>query len=416
MVQLQALLASLVPNNRFYSHKLPAAALTSPTSRISDLLQGIPFTTKQELVDDQRDHPPYGSNLSYPLRRYTRLSQTSATTGRPIHWLDTPESWQWMLKSWDQIYRSAGVGADDRVFFAASFAPFLGFWTAFDSAVRRGCLSIPGGGMSSAARLRMILEHQVSVLCCVPTYALRLGEVAAEEGIDLRIAKVKTLIVAGEPGGSIPSTRTRIQHLWNGAKVVDHHGMTEMGPVSYECPHRQGVLHVIEAAYIAEVVDPKSGQVVGPSEKGWRGELVLSNLGRMGSPLLRYRTGDLVQPALQQPCPCGSYELALEGGILGRTDDMVVVRGINVYPSAVEEIVLARQEVAEYRVEIQQEGQSPALRIQIEPAADCLDTARLVQELESTLRRAFALHIPISLVPRGKLPRFKMKARRWIRR
>src|SRR6185503_14726938 len=120
-------------------------------------------------------------------------------------------------------------GPQDHVFFPFSFGPFLGFWLAFDAAARMGCLTIPGGGMRSAARLQTILDNQVTVLCATPTYAVRLAEVAAEEGIDLRDAKVRTIIVAGEPGGSIPATRSFIESLWTGARVIDHHGMTEIG-------------------------------------------------------------------------------------------------------------------------------------------------------------------------------------------
>src|SRR5262249_50548419 len=155
---------------------------------------------------------------------------------------------------------------------------------------------------------------------------LHLAEIAAEEKIDLSASKVKTIIVAGEPGGSIPATRSHIEQAWCGARVIDHHGMTEIGPVTYECTRRRGVLHVMEESYIPEVIDRNTLEPVGP---GGSGELILTNLGRTGSPILRYRTGDIVQPALTSPCECGSAELALEGGIIGRVDDMVVVRGVN---------------------------------------------------------------------------------------
>ncbi len=211
----------------------------------------LPFTTKQELIDDQLAHPPFGTNLTYSLDRYTHFSQTSGTTtGTPMRWLDTPESWDWMTGNWVRVYQSAGVGAGDRIFFAFSFGPFLGFWVGFEAAARIGCLAIPGGGMRSAARLRAIAETSATVLCCTPTYAIRLAEVAAEENIDMAAVKVRTLIVAGEPGGSVAATHAYISKLWRGARVVDHHGMTEIGPVSYGCPRRPGVLHVIEDSYI----------------------------------------------------------------------------------------------------------------------------------------------------------------------
>jgi phenylacetate-CoA ligase len=406
VAKLPELLSVVLRDNPFYSAKLRGVTPDSD-------LAALPFTLKQELIEDQQAHPPYGSNLTYPLDRYTRFCQTSATTtGTPMRWLDTPESWDWMIGNWARVYQAAGVGAGNRIFFAFSFGPFLGFWVGFEAAARVGCLAIPGGGMRSAARLRTILETSATVLCCTPTYAIRLAEVAAEESIHLAAAKVKTLIVAGEPGGSVPATRAHISKLWNGARVVDHHGMTEIGPVSYGCPKHPGVLHVIEDSYIAEVIDPLTAQ---PVPRGVAGELVLTNLGRLGSPLIRYRTSDIVQAAQEEQCACGTRDLALNGGILGRTDDMLVVRGVNVYPSAVENILRGFDAVSEYRVEIQNHRTLPELSVQVEAAPAHAHDAALTHRLEAALTNAFALRIPVALVPQGSLPRFEMKARRWVR-
>lgn len=404
-LELRTLLSAILDDNPFYSAKLRGATPDSPLST-------LPFTTKQELIDDQTAHPPYGSNLTYPLARYTRFCQTSATTtGSPMRWLDTPESWNWMLDNWVRVYQAAGVAAGDRIFFAFSFGPFLGFWVGFEAAGRIGCLAIPGGGLRSAARLRTIIATSATVLCCTPTYAIRLAEVAAEEKIDLAPARVRTMIVAGEPGGSVPATRAYISKLWRGAQVVDHHGMTEIGPVSYGCPKRPGVLHVMEDSYIPEVINPLTGEAVPP---GVTGELVLTNLGRWGSPLIRYRTSDLVQAVNEAQCICGTNDLALDGGILGRTDDMLVVRGVNVYPSAVDNIVRGFEGVGEYQVLIQNHRTLPELNLQIEPAADQAHDEYLTHRLEAALTNAFALRIPVSRVAPGTLPRFEMKARRWL--
>ncbi len=412
LAKLKALLAELLSTNPFYTRKLLEAGISPAISGLEEFAASMPFTLKHEIVADQMENPPYGSNLTYPLERYTRFSQTSGTTANPIRWLDTPESWDWMLDNWSQVYKKAGVARRDHIFFAFSFAPFLGFWTAFESAARIGCLCIPGGGLSSAARLRIMLDNNVTVLCCAPTYTVRLAEVAVEEGVDLAALKVRTIIVAGEPGGSIPATRARIEQLWKGVRIVDHHGMTEVGPVSYGCPEKRNMLHVIESSYIAEIVNPGSEK---PVEAGGMGELVLTTLGRTGSPLLRYRTGDWVQPIKDQPCACGSYELALQGGILGRTDDMVIIRGVNVYPSAVEDIVRGFPGVAEYRVEIFSQQALPEMKMQVELVPACKDEAEVAAHLEAALQKAFALRIPVIIVPGGTLPRFEMKARRWVR-
>ncbi len=419
LARLRALFDALFAGNEFYRRKLWSAGVTSAMDSLNDFAARCPFTTKQELAEDQRAHPPFGTNLTFPLDHYTRFHQTSGTSGAPLRWLDTPESWDWMVANWCEIYKAAGVRKAERVFFAFSFGPFIGFWLAYEAANRIGCLCLPGGGLSSLARLRVLLDNGANVLCCTPTYAMRLAEVAASERIDLGASQIRTIIVAGEPGGSIPSTRERLQKLWPGARIFDHHGMTEIGPVTFECPAQPGVLHVLESGYFAEVIDSTSSRPVGPGEQG---ELVLTNLGRIGSPLLRYRTGDVVKCGVRSadcgaegPCRCGRYDLALEGGILGRVDDMVVVRGVNVYPSAVEEIVRACGGVAEYRVLVHEGPALTELKVEIEPSDDCRDVPDLLKLLEKAFLRAFALRVPVSSVSPGTLPRFEMKASRWVR-
>jgi phenylacetate-CoA ligase len=408
--QLRPLLSTVMGSNPFYTKKFDAANANYKVRDLGDFRERVPFTTKAEIIADQQANPPFGTNLTFPLNRYTRLSQTSGTSGTPIRWLDTPESWEWMLRNWEQIYRAAGVTRGDRIFFAFSFGPFLGFWTAFEAGGRVGALSLSGGGLSSAMRLRAIFDHQANVLCCTPTYAVRLAEVAEEEKIDLNQSPVKLIIVAGEPGGSIPATRARLAQLWPGARVFDHHGMTEVGPVSYECPDRPGVLHVNESSYITEVVHPQTGQ---PIQYGSEtGELVLTTLGRVGSPVLRYRTGDLVKPDHDGYCACGRYDLALEGGILGRVDDMVIVRGVNIYPSAVEQIVRNCPTVGEYRVRILTNNALPEMEVDAEMAGD--DSSSVIQQLQTEFDRAFRLRVPVFAVPLGSLPRAESKTRRFI--
>ena len=410
--QLRTLLRTILPANPFYAAKFDAANAPAKVAHLGDFYERFPFTTKAELAADQATNPPYGTNLTFPAERYTRCHQTSGTSGVPLRWLDTPESWDWMARNWETILRAAGVTHADRIFFAFSFGPFLGFWLAFEAALRLGCRCIAGGGMSSAARLRNIFDHGATAMCCTPTYALHLAEVAAAERFEMAASPVKALIVAGEPGGSVPSVRARLESLWRGARIFDHHGMTEVGPVTYECPVRPRVLHVMEGAYIAEIVDPETGAHV---QAGDTGELVLTTLGRLGSPLLRYRTGDLVRGCPDTVCECGRSELALEGGILGRTDDMIAVRGVNIYPSAVEEIVRTHGGVAEYQVHVKTNSALVELALKIELSPGSSDPGAVAGSLEIALQAAFNLRIPVSVVPAGMLPRFEMKAQRWIR-
>lgn len=399
--KLRALIAAVAPANHFYAPRLAAAGVTPEIASLEEFSRRMSFTHKLDLVGDQTRHPPYGTNHTFPLASYTRFCQTSGTTARPLAILDTNESWQWMLDNWAVIYRAAGIAPGDPIYFAFSFGPFLGFWTAFEAAAKYGCLCLPGGGLSSVGRLRAMIEHRAAVLCCTPTYALHLAETAVSEGIDLGTSAVKKIIVAGEPGGSVPHVRARISIAWHGAQVIDHYGMTEVGPVAFEDPNRAGVLRVIEDSYYAEVVDPLSSEAV---PAGREGELVLTTLGRTGAPLLRYRTGDLVKTT------CDADGLALEGGIIGRTDDMIVVRGVNIYPSAVDAVVRSIPEIVEYRVTVTRRGEMPELALEVETAIND-DALRL----ERALSAAFALRIPVTRVAAGTLPRFELKARRWVR-
>jgi phenylacetate-CoA ligase len=408
--RLSALLREVLPRNRFYQRKLAAAGLTAEDVRGPDDLARLPFTTKAELLADQGAHPPYGEILTYPLERYSRFHQTSGTSGRPLRWLDTPESWAWAVGCWGAFYRMARVVPEDRLCFAFSFGPFLGFWTAFEAASRLGCLCLPAGGMSSGARLRYLFDNRATVVLCTPTYALHLAEVAREEGIDLPASDVRALIVAGEPGGSIPATRQRIEAGW-GARVFDHNGLTECGPVGIECAERPGGLHLLETEYLAEVIDPRTGQGVPP---GTEGELVLTNFGRWGSPLLRYRTGDLVREG-PAPCPCGRALVWLDGGVRGRADDMVVIRGNNFYPAALQTILHRFAEVVEYRVEVDRSASMPVLRVEVEPRPDAHGPA-LAAYVDRAIRDELLFRAEVVVVEPGSLPRFEHKAQRVVRK
>jgi len=404
LARVQALVAAVLPTNAFYARKLGAVAV-----RTLDDFAALPFTTKAELAADQQQNPPYGTNLTFPLARYCRFHQTSGTsTGTPLRWLDTAESWEWIVGCWRSYFTLIGLTPGERLFFPFSFGPFLGFWSAFDAAARSGYLCIPGGGMSSAARLRCVIEHQCSVLFATPTYAIHLAEVAKAEGVDIAGSAVRAIVVAGEPGGNIPATRERIETAW-GARVFDHYGMTEVGPVAAESADGLGGMYLSECEYLAEVIEPDTGRAV---PDGAVGELVLTNLGRTGSPLIRYRTGDLVKFATT-PDPSGRPWRKLDGGILGRTDDMIHVRGNNLYPGAIEAIVHRFPDVTEYRVYVDHTKPLADLRIEVEPAPGA-NPAALAEDVGRAVRDALLFRVEVTTVAQGALPRFEMKARRIV--
>jgi len=409
--KLDAMLREVRSHNPFYREKFARIEFNA----INDPLDRLPLTTRAELEADQLAYPPYGTNLTYPLKQYCRYHQTSGSGGRPMRWLDTAESWLWFQRCWRIIFDAAGVTADDRICFAFSFGPFVGFWAAFAGANSLGALCIPAGGLSTVARLRMILDNSATVVCCTPTYALHMAQVAAEQKLDLAGSSVRALIVAGEPGGSILSTRKRIESAW-GARVYDHTGMTEIGALAFECEPRPGEgVHVIESEFIPEVINPQTLQ---PVKEGDPGELVLTNLGRWGSPLIRYRTGDRVLLTRAQ-CACGSNFARLEGGILGRIDEMFIVRGNNIFPSAVEAVLRRFDELAEFRCTIHENGSLTQVTIEIEPrpaATGAEDAAALCNRVAGAVHESLNFRATVVAVPPGALPRFDLKARRFVRK
>lgn len=417
--RLRGLLNELLESNRFYQRKLAGVDL----SAADELLARLPFTTRAELHEDQIAFPPYGSNLTRPLGEFTRLHQTSGTFGRPLYWLDTRESWAWFKNCWQAVFAAAGVrgrntardAADvpgteaDTVGLTFSFGPFIGFWAAFEAAADLGCRVLPAGGMSSVARIQQLLTHRATVLCCTPTYALHLAEVALKESIDLRSGAVRVIVVAGEPGGSVPATRRLIEEAW-GARVHDHAGMTEVGAWGFELRDCPGGLHVLETEFIPEVIDPATLRAV---PDGSAGELVLTNLGRAACPLIRYRTGDVVtlERSPAAGVPTGVNMRWARGGVQGRVDDMLVIRGNNVFPSAVENILREIPEVAEFRLRPVQRGALVDLVVEVEPREES-PGPRLREQVEEAIRDRLHFRAEVQVAPVGSLPRFEFKARR----
>jgi len=394
--------------NPFYKTKYKDLLIPESGLTLRDL-DVLPLTDKSEFAADQESHPPYGTNLTRPLADYTRLHQTSGTTGTPLRWLDTPESWQWWLECWAEVYEAAGVGPDDRIFIPFSFGPFIGFWAAFEAGPQVGAITIPAGGLTSEQRVDKLLEYDATVVVCTPTYALRLAQIARDGGKDLAASSVRITIHAGEPGASLPNVKARIEESW-GARCVDHAGATEAGAWGYTCGHADH-MHINEHAFISEVIDSETLEPA-PVESGetQEGELVLTNLGRVGSPVIRYRTGDLVELS-RAPCTCGRATAFLRGGVLGRIDQMVTVRGINVYPSAVDNLVRAHGAIDEFEAHVRTEREMGELVLRIEVTGS--DPAAVVRALEDDIHGRLQLRPRIEVVESGSLPRYELKSKRF---
>lgn len=394
--RLNDMLQAILPGNRFYKEKLGADRLE--LGSLSELSQ-LPFTFKDELMAGERRGMP--ANLTYPPEHYHRLHRTSGTRGRPLVVVDTAADWQWWIRTWQYVLDAAEIQPGERCLLAFSFGPFIGFWSAFDAVLARQAMAIPSGGMNTLARLDLLRTVGATALFCTPSYALHLAEVAEENQIDVASLGVKRVVVAGEPGGSIPAIRQQIEGCWQ-ARVIDHGGASEVGPWGVSDSAGRG-LYVIESEFIAEFLSVETGE---SADEGELAELVLTSLGRWGCPVIRYRTGDLVRPTWNDD-QAGRFVL-LQGGILGRTDDMLVIRGVNVFPSSLEQILRSFPEVVEYRMTVFKQGAMDHLSIEVE------DRLNNPQRIETELRLRLGLRVEVKAVPMGSLPRYEGKGKRFV--
>ena len=360
--KLNALLAKVLPNNRYYQERFGCSAL-----RLDSLADWSKMPTSKKSDWLGEDSSGLALHHTFPQDQYRRYHRTSGTKGKPMVILDTADDWQWWLATWQYVLDASGIQADDRIMMAFSFGPFIGFWSAHDACLQRGCMVIPCGGMSTAARIDLIQSAKPTVLFSTPSYALHMADDAANRGIDLVGSSIRQVFVAGEPGGSVPAIRTKIESAF-GAQVMDHAGATEVGPWGFGS-HDGLAIHVIESEFIAEFL-PWESAPVEENKPGASGqgagvfELVLTSLGRVGAPVLRYRTGDLVRPTFVEGGDCNFVRL--ESGVVGRTDDMIVVRGVNIFPSSIDTIVRSFPVITEYRLTVSKKGAMDELCLEFE--------------------------------------------------
>lgn len=407
--RLRAQVAHAAAHSPFYRRKLKAAGVKRTTLRTLDDLRELPFTTKDELKENQAAHPPWGDLLAVPFEDVVRIHMTSATTGRPLAFLDTAADWHGFYHSYARSLHAFGVRKADMVMAAFSYGPWIGYWSGFYAAQDLGCLVFPAGGLSTDQRIDALMTYPITVLGCTPSYALFLAEHAARKGIDLaKQTKIRITWHTGEPGASIPATRAKIEAAF-GAQAFDLPGLTEIAAWGFECDARSGLVHVHEDYCYPEVLD-EAGEPVKP---GGRGELVFTSLFRRAMPLVRYRTRDVVQVA-DRRCPCGRTLLAFEGGVLARLDDMKKVRGVIVYPRRIEELVRPFAGVDEFQIVFRRHEGLDDILLRVDPApslsrAEC---DGLCATLADALRVGLGIRVTVEATTPGELPRWDHKARR----
>lgn len=399
-----------------YRRKYDAIGLKPEDIKTPDDIKKVPFTTKEDLRKSQEENPLFGDVLCVPTEEGVRTFQTSGTTGTPVRVLFTTRDW-FGIACEHVAYQAHGYGIEksDIVFFPFGYGLFVAWWAWQAGLESLGVTVVPGGGQSSQDRIRNIIDWTATVIVGTPTYIIHLGNVAKTMGIDLATqSKIRIVALGGEPGAEIPATRKLVEEVW-GAKCYDAIGATEM-PVSFgfECVHQTGI-HLIESMFLAEVVNPDTDEPVAPGE---RGELVMTNLCMETMPLIRYKMRDIVKLVYDR-CECGRTFARMDGGVLGRIDDMIIFGGVNIYPSAIENFVRSIGRFSdEFQVIVPKMGSGKRLTIKVEPASETMSQDELKKataELQKMMKWKSGITPEIEITGIGSLPRFEFKAKRVIR-
>lgn len=416
--QLEALkrqLAYVGKNSDYYQGQWAETGFEPADLRSLEDLRQLPLTEKSDFVESLAQAAPWGTALAAPLDDVVRVHFSSGTTSAP-----TPVCWtQADLDRWADLYARAaysqGVRRHDVYQGLFGYAWFVGGLGVTNAYARIGCTVIPGGSSETERQIDVMSTYGTTAVSGTPSFMLHLAETAEKCGKPLTGNQVSRIQVGGEPGGAIPETRAFIEERW-GAKVFDGYGSLEFQPIAWECEHQTGG-HLAEDFAYAEVVDPESGD---PVPDGTPGVLVLTHLDKQAGPFVRWWTGDVVVRD-SSPCSCGRTLSRLPGGVVGRGDDMLVVRGVNLFPSSVENLVRKAPGVSgEYVIVLDKDVTDPrtgyltGIKLQVE--VEAWASAATAADLASAIRRELTVRALVEPVPVGSLERSTHKSKRVLRR
>ncbi len=390
--------------SKFYKQRLDSVGVKPEDIKSLDDLKRIPFTTKQDL----RDTYPFGM-ASVPLSQCTRLHSSSGTTGNPTVILHTQKDLEQWANAVARCLWMVGCRPDDVFQNTSGYGMFTGGLGFQYGAELLGMLTVPAAAGNTMRQLKFFTDFGTTVVHAIPSYASRIYEIMCEKGIDpRRDTKLRTLVIGAEPHSE--DTRRRIEEML-GVKAYNSFGMSEMcGPgVAFECKEQNG-LHIWEDYYIVEIVDPDTLE---PVPDGTIGELVLTTINREAMPLLRYRTRDLTR-ILPGKCPCGREHIRLDR-MKGRSDDMIILKGVNIFPIQIETILMQFKELAsDYLITLETLEDNDAMTVEVELRDMFIDDYAALQRLEKEITRQLHDEILITpkvrLVPKGSLPKSEGKA------
>jgi phenylacetate-CoA ligase len=399
-------------HSKFHRNLYEKAGMKPEDIRSFEDIRHVPTVEKAMMRNIQQKDPfPYGDALCVPLEEVTEFHQTSGTTGQPVYQPDTWQDWEWWSECWSYILWAQGYRAKDRVFIPFGYNIFVAFWAGHYAAEKMGCEVVPGGVLDTKTRILKIQELKATAMMGTPTYILGMAETARKMNIDPSKMTINKITCAGEPGASIPSTKKRMEDAW-GAKVFDHAGATEIGAWSYECRHQPGGMHVNEGLFLVEIEDIETGEPI--IEPGRRGKMIITALDRQAQPCIRFDSKDVIEWD-SEPCQCGRIFRLIKGGVVGRADDIIKVKGVLLAPSAIEEVVRGIDGLSdEYEVVVDKVGDVDKILLKIELLPDALDQRRLLEsQLIDQLRLKTNLRYNLEFCNYGTLPRYEIKAKRF---
>ena len=399
--------------SKFHHALYEKAGIIPDDIRSFDDIRHIPTVQKSMMRDIQSKDPfPYGDALCVPLDEVCEYHQTSGTTGQPIYQADSWQDWEWWSECWAYILWAQGYRPTDRIFFPFGYNVFVAFWAAHYAAEKIGAETVPGGVLDTKARILKIREIKATAMMATPTYVLGMADTARTKmGIDPASLTIDRITCAGEPGASIPATKSRMQDAW-GAKVYDHAGATEIGAWCYECAFQPGGLHVNEGFFLVEIQDIDTGEYI--EEPGKTGKMIITAFDRIAQPCVRFDSKDLIMWSSDQ-CSCGRSFRMIKGGVLGRADDITKVKGVLLAPYAIEEVVRDTEGLGdEFEVVVDKVSDIDRITLKVELIPDSgVGEDKVRARLKDQLRLKTNLGYNIEFHEYGSLPRYEVKARRF---
>lgn len=410
-------LAYVMEKSSFYQRKYSTAGL-APRQAVAENWNEIPCLEKEELLADQNANPPYGTNLCADMRAVTRIHRTSGTTARPLFLALTRRDIAAIVECGARCFWASGLRPDDVVFHCLNYCLWIGGYTDHQSMEKTGAAVVPHGAGNSSALINTMLHLKPTAIHCTPSYLSQLEHLLREEfnmsPSDLGLRKG---FFGGEGGLENPAFRQKMETLWGFRAMNANYGVSDaLSMFGGECDERDGMHFMGQGKLYVEIIDRESLHVL-PVEKGVIGELVLTNLEKEAQPLIRFRSHDLIEIVDHNPCRCGRSSFRFR--VIGRSDDLIVVKGINIFPSSIAEILSEFLDLTtgEYQIVIDSPPPISKLAVKIE-ARDAVEQttyAGIQERLREKIWQTLQLHFEIQIVSEGSLTKTEGKVKRVLR-